>query len=286
MIAEVFDDGDERYLAWIAEHPNGYVLNRRRVGFSRNYLVLHTSACGMVSSYSAMVRPGGFTTRGYIKVCAAELVALREYVRTKCDRYDGSFTLRCNRCSPNAGTPNESQLLLPEVVSARSEVPKSENKAQEENPVAPKLGKTASVDVPFTEGRVEDHLLPWLEAKGYSVRKRVRVANGIIDVVAQGQTEEWIIEAKGEDKGGYNSAEMNFRIGISQICSRMEDSGRDKAFGLAIPMTTHFEKVLRKHRNFSVFDQMRIWLLIVDAEGAVTALHPAEVQKFVDDLKR
>lgn len=138
---------------------------------------------------------------------------------------------------------------------------------------------------PFTEGQVEDYLQPWLEANGYSVKKRVRVDNGIIDMVAQGQNDEWIIEAKGEDRGGFGTAEMNFRIGIAQICSRMtKQTGRK--FALAIPLTAHFERLLIKHRDFTVFEKMEIWLFASDRDGSITKLSPDQIQIFVDGLMR
>jgi hypothetical protein len=55
---------------------------------------------------------------------------------------------------------------------------------------------------PFTESRVEDALVPWLEGHGYTVRKRVTAFNGIIDLEATGPDGRWLIEAKGEDRGG------------------------------------------------------------------------------------
>ena len=115
------------------------------------------------------------------------------------------------------------------------------------------------------------------------MRKRVRVANGIIDMVANGDDGEWIIEAKGEDRGGFGTAEMNFRIGIAQICSRRTERARQTS-ALAIPMTPHFRKVLRKHRDFSVFEKMDLWLFVAEADGTITKLAPDRVQAFVDGL--
>ncbi len=144
-------------------------------------------------------------------------------------------------------------------------------------------GTRESNPSPFTEGQVEDFLQPWLELRGYAVSKRVRVANGIIDMVAHGDDGEWIIEAKGEDRGGFGTSEMNFRIGIAQICSRRTGRVGQKS-ALAIPFTPQFQKVLRKHRDFSVFEKMDIWLFVARADGTITKLAPDQVQAFVDEL--
>lgn len=149
---------------------------------------------------------------------------------------------------------------------------------------SPSTENMATTDpVPFTEGRVEKLLVPWLEAQGFTVQMRVRVPNGIIDLVARKSVDEWVIEAKGEDRGGYNTAEMNFRIGISQICSRMAE-GQGKIFCLAIPMTPHFKRVLVKHMSFVVFERVGLWLLVVESNGEVRALSPDAVQQYVDQL--
>ncbi len=96
---QVFDDDDGPYLAWLREHPDGYVLNRRR-GKSDDYLVLHRASCQRVQDYNEMARPGGFTTRGYIKVCSDSLAELQQYARGRGARPDGSFSSKCRSCSP------------------------------------------------------------------------------------------------------------------------------------------------------------------------------------------
>jgi len=105
MSIVIFDKDEDAYLAWIHQHPEGFVLNRRRGGLSKNYLMLHTPGCALISTYTQMAQPGGFTTRKYIKVCSQSLADLRSYVRAECGRIDKSFTGKCKKCSPNAGTP-------------------------------------------------------------------------------------------------------------------------------------------------------------------------------------
>lgn len=260
------DDGE---LAQLHQLGLGFIYNDysgpRPSG--AQYNVLHTAKCQFV---------GNSNTR-YPKIFFKDLIAavnrLSEYRGG-----EGTGWRRCSCCKSEHTLQRHPSSEMGWALShnpPRLPVGKSVN----ESLIVPKNNEP-----PFTEGRVEDHLQPWLEANGYAVKKRVRVANGIIDIVAIRQSSEWIIEAKGEDRGGYNSAEMNFRIGISQICSRME-VGHGRSFGLAIPMTTHFKRVLIKHRNFSVFEQMRIWLLIASADGIITALQPADVQNYVNDLK-
>ena len=76
---------------------------------------------------------------------------------------------------------------------------------------------------------------------------RPREPSGYPDIVAEGPDGKWVIEVKGEDSGGYTSAEMNFQIGLGQIMCRMTD--KNTQYGLAFPSTTDFKKVLRKYNG-------------------------------------
>lgn len=96
---EVFDNKDAPYLAWLREHSQGYVLNRRR-GKSDRYLVLHRAACRRIRDYTQMARPEGFTGRGYIKVCSDSMEELHHYAVTRGGRADSSFSGKCRSCSP------------------------------------------------------------------------------------------------------------------------------------------------------------------------------------------
>jgi len=94
---EVFDDRDDLYLTWLHENPKGFVLNRRR-GKSDGYLVLHSAQCYWIQHYNNTARPGGFTERDYVKICAKTVEELQFYARTKGGRPDGSFSKQCSAC--------------------------------------------------------------------------------------------------------------------------------------------------------------------------------------------
>ena len=181
---------------------------------------------------------------------------------------EGERWRRCNCCDSERSIGNKQKFDAAQLITKKT------RKANQNS-----LNSAA----PFTEGRVEDFLQPWLEGEGYTVKKRVRVSNGIVDIVAGNHDSEWVIEAKGEDKGGFGTAEMNFRIGIAQICSRMERR-LGRRFALAIPLTSHFKRLLLKHRDFTIFERMEIWLFIATADGEISLIPPNDVQGFVDSL--
>jgi hypothetical protein len=93
-----FNSDDEPYLAWLGAHPAGYVLNTERA-HSPEYMVLHRANCPSISVLVPPARPGGFTERDYVKVCADSVADLSAWVRLH-GRPSGSFSERCPRCNP------------------------------------------------------------------------------------------------------------------------------------------------------------------------------------------
>ncbi len=90
MEAQEFSNDEQGYLDWIRSHPHGFVLNMKR-SKNPNYMVLHKAGCRQISQYSKNADRGGFTERGYIKVCASDVPSLCDWVRQH-DRPDGTFS--------------------------------------------------------------------------------------------------------------------------------------------------------------------------------------------------
>lgn len=73
----VFDAGDEPYLKWLSENPQGWVVNAAR-NPKPSYLKLHRTWCRWISEPRD---PGADTERDYIKVCAPHREALETWAR-------------------------------------------------------------------------------------------------------------------------------------------------------------------------------------------------------------
>lgn len=96
---QFFNDDDDGYQRWLADHPNGYVVNTSRT-ISPTYMVLHRATCRSISEYKPQHAPGAFTERDFVKACADTVVDLRRWVRGH-GRPDGSFTSdTCPQCKP------------------------------------------------------------------------------------------------------------------------------------------------------------------------------------------
>jgi hypothetical protein len=94
-----FVDDETGYFRWLADHPDGYVVNTER-GISPNYMVLHRATCPSISQPSSQSTAGGFTERQYAKACADTIDDLRGWVRAN-GRPDGTFTSEaCPHCQP------------------------------------------------------------------------------------------------------------------------------------------------------------------------------------------
>jgi hypothetical protein len=87
---QMFRDDDEGYLAWLAAHPAGFVLNVERSPRS-NYLILHRATCRTISG-----RPtrGGPWTGPYIKVCSHDELQIAAWT----GKTVGAAPTRCGVC--------------------------------------------------------------------------------------------------------------------------------------------------------------------------------------------
>jgi hypothetical protein len=91
-----FIDDDLNYLAWVATHPDGYVLNVRRSPDPR-YVILHRANCTTISTETHA--PGAYTARGYRKICVSTEAMLQAAAKRE-GRSDGTFSKRCSHCLP------------------------------------------------------------------------------------------------------------------------------------------------------------------------------------------
>lgn len=94
---ERFEDDEDGYLAWLAAHPAGLVVNTHRPE-DRHYLMLHRATCPSISSRART----NYTTTGYMKVCSKALAALEQWAAS----LDGRL-VPCGLCCPESGTPGE-----------------------------------------------------------------------------------------------------------------------------------------------------------------------------------
>jgi hypothetical protein len=72
MSTHEFRDDDAGYLAWLAAHPDGYVINIAR-GHSSSAARTHHAGCRTITGANPA---GGTWTGPYLKVCAEQLAEL------------------------------------------------------------------------------------------------------------------------------------------------------------------------------------------------------------------
>jgi hypothetical protein len=95
----MFDSDDRTYLQWAEGHPDGYVVNLRRQR-DASYVVLHRATCRSVHRYAGIdANPGGFTERGYRKLCGTSLPEVIDYLRREFGRQQ-PITKECLLCVP------------------------------------------------------------------------------------------------------------------------------------------------------------------------------------------
>lgn len=99
MTAIAFESAEIEYLAWVQQNPNSFVVNSR-AEFDPAYIVLHRSSCPSVLKYPKMKsNPGGFTERGYVKVCAHTVAELTNHFGPMTSSAE-VFSKFCGMCKP------------------------------------------------------------------------------------------------------------------------------------------------------------------------------------------
>ena len=216
----------------------------------KDYNVLHAASCSWVARSNVNV----------LKIFFSNIDEAIEWLR-KNRGEEGRNWKRCSTCQAKA---------RPLSLVSRESMP---------------LDAVKSTHVwrgPFTEKEVEKILIQHLKDCGYKVRRQVPVVSGRVDVVADGPEGRWLIEVKGEDKGGYGSAEMNFQIGVGQIVSRMIDPR--VSYALAFPMTSDFKKVLRKYKGSLGFERLNLRFFLTHRDGKVDKYDAATIRNFIDTV--
>ena len=90
MAVERFENREREYLAWVARHPSGFVLNSVR-SLKPESFILHHASCWSISTD----KHTNYTTNEYIKVCAD--------IRSEIDswaRANGGLPSPCGLCKP------------------------------------------------------------------------------------------------------------------------------------------------------------------------------------------
>lgn len=91
-----FRNDDGGYLAWVAEHPDGFVINIPRK-YNATYARTHHADCRTISG-----RPtrGGTWTGPYVKVCSERFAELQQWAIGAV----GQAVAACGICSPAGDT--------------------------------------------------------------------------------------------------------------------------------------------------------------------------------------
>jgi len=137
---------------------------------------------------------------------------------------------------------------------------------------------------PCRELDVERAVTKFLDDAAYEVTDKEKCPSGQIDLVARKDGEELVIEAKGEDKGGYGSAEMNFQMGLGQLACRMYEP--EASYFIAFPLTRDFAKVLSKYAGTFGFSKFGIGAFVLLPSGDVLRCTAAVLQALADLSKK
>ena len=135
----------------------------------------------------------------------------------------------------------------------------------------------------FKESDVIGVLKRGLKQDGWGVKEQVKIGGGYADLAADKDGVSFIIEAKGEDKGGFSVAEMNFQMGLGQLMARMAD--KSKKYAIAFPSTPDFIKVLQKYETTFAFKTLDIYLFVANGDKSYFVVPPADIPAFIEGYR-
>ena len=148
------------------------------------------------------------------------------------------------------------------------------------------------MDILFDEKSVQQNLVSWFKVNSHTVieqcvdnpisfnditRCRTHETLGI-DVVAKRNNgiyafstdtnsslvnQLWIIEVKGETKGGKAAAFASFHYGLGQIMTRMNVISTSINYALAVPNTDNFVSPVKKILNTEVLSVLNLSIILV-----------------------
>lgn len=113
MPISIFNSDDTPFLKWMANNPDGFVVNAGKN--TRSPLCfIHRSGCSHITSYTRRQKPGAFTQRTYIKICSNNLLELFQWVYR--ERNHVIDYMQCKDCKPEVEC---SSLLFPDEVNEK-----------------------------------------------------------------------------------------------------------------------------------------------------------------------
>jgi hypothetical protein len=256
-------------------NKRGFIM--RPVTSQNELRQLHYTAKGFIYSDSAGTGPGGqnyniLHRAGCRWVKKTKVLVPRYYFDTLDEAYswleqnrglEGQNWRRCKSCRPRSGR-HPIRVLRTSASEAEG-------------------ASAAKAAGPFKERQVQGLLVDWFQNQGYQAQTQAPVKNGIVDVLVSVRDREWVIEVKGEDRGGYASAQMNFQMGIGQILSRMADP--TKVYALAFPATKDYGRVVEKYQGTFGADKLGLYLITVSRDGAVEGFAGSDINELIESLR-
>ena len=131
------------------------------------------------------------------------------------------------------------------------------------------------MNILLNEKSVQKSLATWFKVNNYAVIEQCidnpHLFNDItecrthdifgIDIVAK-RNNLWIIEVKGETKGGKAAAISNFYYGIGQIITRMSIISTSINYALAVPNTDNFAVPVKKFLDSPALQILNLLFLL------------------------
>jgi hypothetical protein len=131
----------------------------------------------------------------------------------------------------------------------------------------------------------------YFRKRGYNVQENTIFSNVEVDVVAQKDSERWIIEVKGDYDRKVEQYTVNFDTGMGQILKSASEVNENTKYGICIPFSRtergerlSYRLILPKYVKSMVFEMLNLHLIIVRDDKSVEIITPINVRAFLSRI--
>ena len=144
----------------------------------------------------------------------------------------------------------------------------------------------------MTETEVQYTLRDWFRQHGYSVSENVSFEDGSkIDLWAKSESEEWLVEIKGDYDRRAAQYIVNFDTGMGQVLKNISRIDNRVKYAIAIPFSRtergeklSYRRILPKYSRSLAFEALNIHFLLVRDNQEVEIVMPTKVRDFLSLL--
>lgn len=139
------------------------------------------------------------------------------------------------------------------------------------------------------EKKAQKLMMKYLKKKGYNAAEKKKLISGNVDIFAEKDEEQWVIEVKGDYDKSSAQYNVNFQTLIGQISKHQTNEKRK--YGIVIPITRtengetlSYRRILTQYANSDFFEKNKINLFVIKDDESIQRIKPEMVKDYLQIL--